>query len=273
MRNVALASLALLGLSISAAQAGPFGIDYGTASSFAVLGGSTVTNIGITTIHGDLGVAPGTSVTGFAPGAVTQGTIHAGDAVASQAHADLATAYNAALGAPVGTVLTGQDLGGRTLKPGAYTFASLVGLTGALTLDAGGDSQAAFLFHIGSTLTTASNASVVMANGGQGRNVVFQVGSSATLGTGTAFTGTLLAAASITLNAGTTIESGRALARDGAVTLSSNSVSIPVNQVSPVSLSDPTPSNAPEPAAAALLAMGVLMASAGRGRPGRYAAA
>ncbi len=196
----------------------------GSASSFAVLGGSTVTSTGLSVLTGDLGVSPGTAITGFGPGVVT-GTIHAGDAVAAQAQSDLTTAYNALAGLPCNTDLTGQDLGGRTLTPGVYCFSSSAQLTGTLVLDAQGNSNAVFIFKIGSTLTTATNSSVVMINGGRVCNVFWQVGSSATLGTGTKFAGSILAYASITLTTGVGL-SGRALARTGAVTMDTDTVSV-----------------------------------------------
>jgi hypothetical protein len=196
----------------------------GSASSFAVLGGSTVTNTGLSVLTGDLGVSPGTAITGFGPGVVT-GTMHAGDAVAAQAQTDLTTAYNALAGMACNTELTGQDLGGKTLAPGVYCFSSSAQLTGTLVLDAQGDANATFIFQIASTLTTATNSSVVMINGGRVCNVFWQVGSSATLGTGTAFAGTIVAYASITLTTGVGL-SGRALARTGAVTMDTDTVSV-----------------------------------------------
>lgn len=196
----------------------------GTAQSFAVLGGSTVTNTGPTIIVGDLGVDPGLAVTGFPPGLVSGGTIHAGDAVALQAQSDTTTAYNTLAGEAPTVDLTSQDLGGMTLTAGVYHFAAAAQLTGTLTLDAEGDPAATFVFQIGSTLTTASNSTVVLLNGATDCNVFWQVGSSATLGTTTAFVGNILALTSITLTTGATV-SGRALARNGAVTMDSNDVS------------------------------------------------
>lgn len=195
----------------------------GTAESFAVLGGSTVTNTGPTMVTGDLGVWPGTAITGFGPGVVT-GVIHANDPVALQAQADLTIAYNSLAGMPCDANLTGQDLGGLTLAPGVYCFNSSAQLTGTLTLDAQGDPEAVFIFQIGSTLTTATGSMVQVINGGQNCNAFWQVGSSATLGTATAFVGDILALASITLTTNTTL-SGRALARTGAVTMDTNAVS------------------------------------------------
>ena len=195
----------------------------GTASSFAVLGGSTVTSTGLSLVTGDLGVWSGTAITGFPPGIVI-GTIRAGDDVAAQAQSDLTTAYNLLAGLPCNTDLTGQDLGGKTLAPGVYCFSSSAQLTGTLFLDAQGNSNAVFIFQIASTLTTASNSSVVMMNGGRVCNVFWQVGSSSTLGTGTVFAGNILALASITLTTGVNL-SGRALARTGAVTMDTDTVS------------------------------------------------
>jgi hypothetical protein len=195
----------------------------GSAQSFAVLAAATVTNTGPTTVCGDLGVAPGTAVTGFPPGEVI-GDIHSNDAAAVQAQQDTTTAYNALVAETPTADLTGQDLGGLTLTPGVYSFASSAQLTGTLTLDAQGDPNATFVFQIGSTLTTATGSSVVVINGAAPCNAFWQVGSSATLGTGTSFKGNIIALASITLTTGTTV-SGRALARTAAVTLDSNVVS------------------------------------------------
>ena len=159
----------------------------GTASSFAVLAGTTVTNTGPSVVSGNLGVSPGSAVTGFPPGIVVNGVINAGNAVAAQAQSDLLVAFNDLAGQACDRVLTGMDLGGLTLGPGVNCFASSAFLTGTLTLDAQGDPNAVFIFQIGSTLITAPNSSVVVINGGNGCNVFFQVGSSATLDTGTSF--------------------------------------------------------------------------------------
>jgi hypothetical protein len=202
--------------NVAAAQA----VGLGTAGDYAVLGGSAVTNTGPTVMNGNLGVSPGTSVTGFPPG-IVHGTIHAADAAAAQAQADLTTAYNNVAGQACDTNLTGQDLGGLTLTTGVYCFDSSAQLTGTLTLDAQGVPDALFLFQIGSSLTTASSSSVSLINGAQSCNVFWKVGSSATLGTATSFVGNILALTSITLTTSATLR-GRALAQNGAVTLDSN---------------------------------------------------
>lgn len=210
----------------------------GTVGSFAVLGGSTVTNTGATTIRGSLGVSPGLAITGFPPGLVSGGATHAGDAVALQAQIDTANAYDA-LAAQACTVdLSGKDLGGLTLTPGVYCFASSAQLTGALVLDAGGKSDAVFVFKTESTLTTASNASVRVINGGTDCGVFWRIGSSATLGTGTVFAGSILALASVTLTTGAKL-SGRALARTGAVTMDDNTIALPTCASPPVDAGSP----------------------------------
>ncbi|MEH1852245.1 MAG: ice-binding family protein [Nostoc sp.] len=195
----------------------------GTANNFGVLGGSTVTNTGPSVITQSLGVSTGSSATGFSSGMVN-GTIFTSDAVAAQAQLDNASAYNLLAALSPNKDLTGLDLGGLTLTPGVYSFSSSAQLTGKLTLDNLGDPNALFVFQIGSTLTTASNSSVVTTNG-EAPNVFFQVGSFATLGTGTQFMGNILALTSITLTTGVNIECGRALAQNGAVTMDTNKVS------------------------------------------------
>jgi len=203
----------------------------GTAGDFAVLAGSTVTNTGPSLITGgDVGVSAGTAITGFPPGTLGAAyTFHSNDAVANQAQIDLTTAYNAAAGLAPTQNLTGEDLGGLTLTPGVYFFSSSAQLTGTLTLDTLGNPDSLFVFQIGSTLTSASNSSVKMINGGlfPGSEVFWQVGSSATIGTNSAFEGNILAEASITMTTGASLLDGSALARTGAVTLDSNSISVP----------------------------------------------
>ncbi len=204
--------------SAFAASAPPLG----GAQGFAVLGSSTVTNTGPSIVTGDIGVSPGSSITGFPPGTVIGG-IHANDVTASTGQGDVTTAYNNLAGQACTTNLTGQDLGALTLTPGVYCFDTSAQLTGTLTLDAQGDSNAIFIFQIGSTLTAASNSVVTEINSAQSCNIFWQVGSSATIGTNSAFQGDILAQASITMNTGASL-GGRALARSGAVTLDMNAV-------------------------------------------------
>jgi type VI secretion system secreted protein VgrG len=198
----------------------------GTAEFFAVLGGSTVTNTGPTQLFGNLGVWPGTSITGFPPGIVTDGTIHAGDGVAETAQADLTVAYNVILGEAFDSNLSGQDLGNRTLTPGVYHFDASAPLNGDLILDAQGDPNARFDFQIGSTFLVAIGATVTMINAGDACNVYWQVGSSATLGTDSAVVGHVMALTSITMDTRATILEGNALARNGAVTMDTNTIAI-----------------------------------------------
>ena len=197
----------------------------GTADSFAVLGGSTVTNTGPSAVYGNLGVSPGSAATGFPPGVVVApGVIQPGDAVASQAQISVAAAYDSLVGLAVTQDLTGQDLGGLILTPGVYKFDSSAQLTGTLTLNAEGLANQYWVFLIGSTLTTASASSVDIINAGANEGLFWQVGSSATLGTTTAFEGNILALASITFNTGASIYCGRALAQNGAVTMDTNTI-------------------------------------------------
>jgi hypothetical protein len=216
------ASLTLLSASVFAASASAAAatVGLGSGASFSVLAGSTVTNTGPTTMFGDLGLSPGSSVTG-APDVL--GQTHVDDAVAIGAKNALTTAYNDAASRPTNGS-AGTDLAGQTFTAGVRTASSSLLLSsGSVTLDAQGDPNAVFIFQIGSTLTTGSNTSVNLINGAQACNVFWQVGSSATIGTGTRFVGTVMAAATITANTAATVH-GRLLAQTGAVNLDTNTI-------------------------------------------------
>jgi hypothetical protein len=220
---VLVVGVAVLAPAVGAdAAQSPVGL--GTAGSFGVLAGAGITNTGPTTVNGDIGTFPTTSESGAASMTIT-GTNHAGDSVTQGAKNDLVTAYNTAAGEGPTTAVP-ADLGGRTLTPGIYNSASSLGLTGSVTLNGGGNANALFVFQAGSTLTTATASSVNLINGAQACNVFWQVGSSATLGTGSTFRGTILALTSITVTTGTTIN-GRVLARNGAVTLDTDTITKP----------------------------------------------
>lgn len=193
------------------------------AAGFAVFAASTITNTGPSVVNGDIGLTPGSAVTGFPPGTLT-GTLHINDAATTQAKLDLQAAFTDLAGRPCTTVA--PDLNS-TLTPGVYCFSSSAQLNTALVLNGQGNPNALFIFQIGSTLTTASNSSVTLTNGASAGNVFWQVGSSATLGTNTAFQGTIIAYSSITMTTGTSLTNGRAMALNGAVTLDSNSITNP----------------------------------------------
>jgi type VI secretion system secreted protein VgrG len=219
MKRLVLVYMLSMG-SLAWAQSAP---PLGSAQSFAVLGASTATNTGPTIITGDLGVSPGTSVVGFPPGTVAGGSVHAGDATATAAQAAAHAAYGNLVAQPCGTNLTGKTLGTSPgavkLSPGVYCFDSSAQLTGTLTLNGNG----VYVFKIGSTLTTASNSSVALANGATAGKVFWQVTSSATLGTNTGFEGSILANISDTITTGASV-TGRVFALTGAVTLSGNRI-------------------------------------------------
>jgi hypothetical protein len=229
----------------------------GAADSFAVLAGQTVTNTGPSVVTGDLGVSPGSAVTGFPPGIVVDGDIHAADTLAAEAQSDLTDAYNDAAGRAPTAAIAG-DLGGLTLTTGVYSASSSIGITGTLTLDAQDDPDAVWIFQIGTTLTTASGSTVSLINGANPCNVFWQIGSStANLGTDSTFAGTILALTSITAATGTDVE-GRLLSRNGSVTLDTNTITNscepPVTTTTiPVTTPTTIPGAAPPPVPAATL--------------------
>lgn len=215
----------------------------GSAETFGVLGATTVTNTGATLVTGNVGVSPGSAITGFPPGQISNGALHAADATATQAHADLATAYTtfSSLVSPPANNLTGQDLGGKTLTPGVYHFDTSATSGGILTLDAQNNPNAVFVIQVGTTLITTGASSVVLINQADPRNVYFQTGTAVTLGSGSSFVGNLLAGTSVTAVGGTSVL-GRLLALNAAVTMDTNTVTYP-------GVSDPTPTPTATPTA------------------------
>jgi len=212
-----------LSLAVGASATSSTTPQLGTAASFSVLGGSTVTNTGPTVLASQLGVSPGTAITGFPPG-IAHGARHSADAAASGAQNDLTIAYNdAAAAKTTGTVPDVGNIGGRTLTAGVYGSASSMLVDGTLTLNGAGNPASVFIFKAGSTIVTGSASRVVLENGAQACNVYWQVGSSATLGTNSTFVGTVMALTSITATTDVTVD-GRLLARNGAVTLDSDTI-------------------------------------------------
>jgi hypothetical protein len=205
-------------------------IPLASAATYGVIGGSTVTSAGLTVINGDLGISPGTAYTGFPPG-IVNGTIHAGDPAAAKAQADVGIAYNNAVARKNPTAIP-ADIGGMTLTPGLYNAPTTLGISSTLTLNGENRPFSVFIFQIPSTLTTAVNSAVVLTNQASACNVFWEVGSSATLNTDSTFVGTIMAAASISVGTGSTVN-GRLLAQTGAVTLLANTISVPMLPQSP----------------------------------------
>ncbi len=244
-------AIAMFAMAGTAAAASPAPVGLGTAAPFAVLAGTAVTNTGPTTITGDLGISPGTAaaVTGFPPGTYS-GSLEAANPVAVQAQSDLTTAYTVAAGLTPFTTVAGGTLDGKTLVGGVYNGGALA-LTGTLTLDGQNDPNSVWVFQATSSLVTASSSSVKLINGASSCNVFWQVTSSATLGSGSTFVGTILALTSITMDSGVTLN-GRALARNGDVTLISDRImSSPCLTGAAAASPSPATSPAASPAAAA----------------------
>jgi len=220
-------------------------VNLGSTETYAVLASSTITSTGNTvisgTVGGDIGLFPGTSITGFPPGTV-EGATHLTDDAASVAQTDLVTAYNDAASRTPTMDLSGQDLGGMTLTSGVYFFSSSAQLTGTLTLDGQGDPEAVFIFQIGSALTTDSASVVSLTNGARFCRVFWQVTSSATLGTNSQFAGHILAMESITAKTGATVQ-GQLMARTGAVTLDTNTITNGI--CAAAAAATPTPTTVP----------------------------
>jgi hypothetical protein len=256
--SLAVAAVAASGLGAAllapaSAFAATATVGLGTAASYSVLAGQGVTNTGPTTLSADLGTSPAAAVTGFPPGVVA-GATHAADAVAGQAQSDLTTAYDDAAGRPSSAAVP-ADLVGSTLTPGVYTAAGPLGLTGTVTLDAQGDPSAVFVIQAPSSLTTGSGSRVSLVDGAQACNVFWQVSSSASLGTGSGFAGTVLALTSVSVGTGATVD-GRVLARDGSVTLDDDAfisstcgtTTSPVGSgTTPVVTPTPAPTSTPQP--------------------------
>jgi hypothetical protein len=194
------------------------------ASNFAVLSGSAVTNTGATSITGDLGLSPGTSIGGFPPG-ILVGTEHINDIISNQAKLDLTAVYNDLAGRTSTDIVTlSGNIGGLTLTPGLYKSTSSLAISsGDLTFDAKGNASAVFIIQIASSLTTTSGRKVILSGGALASNIFWQVGSSATFGTTSVFKGTIIAMQSITFNTGATLD-GRGLARIGGVTMAGNTI-------------------------------------------------
>lgn len=239
-------------------------VSLGTAANFGVLAGSAVTNTGPSVVTGNVGVFPGTAISGFPPGSLVSGFPHSADTVSQQAQADLTTAYNDAAGRPGCTSIAGGLLGAggaTTLGPGVYCMGA-GSLTGTLTLNGAG----VYIFQMASSLTTASSSAIALTNGASACGVWWQVTSSATIGTSTAMVGNILALTSITINTNATLD-GRALARNALVSLDSNTVTAcsggPFPAVPPPAAIPPATANIPTLSEWAMFMLAALLAVAG----------
>jgi Ice-binding-like len=250
--------IGMLAAGSAAYAAGAPTVGLGTAAPFAALAGTPdITNTGPTAITGDLGIHPAPTVSGFPPGTVS-GTIHRADAMALQAKSDLVTAYDDVAGRTPATILAGGTLGGKTIVSGVYNAGGAsLDLTGTLTLDGQHNPNAVWIFQATSDLVTASSSSVRFINGGQACNVFWQVTSSVTLGSGSTFAGTILALTSITMNSGVTLD-GRALARNGTVTMIDDTITRATCSTTGAASASPGTRATPPPT-------DVLVASNGRG--------
>jgi len=226
--STASSSLAVVSSASTITGSSPLAaVALGSAANFAILAGTAVTNTGASTVGGNLGVSTGTSVTGFPPGSVTGAAFTGASSAAGSAQTDLTAAFNDAAGRSVGAVTVSGNLGGMTLTPGLYKSTSSLAISsGDLTLSCQGNANGVFIFQIASSLTTTSGRQVVLSGGCQDKNIFWQVGSSATLGTTSVLHGTILAQSSITMNTGATLD-GRALARSGDVTLAATTITLP----------------------------------------------
>lgn len=246
MPVLAIGAVALLAMSETASASIVPTVSLATAANYSVLAGSTVTNTGSSVLAQSVGLFSGTSVTGFPPGIVTPpATIEATTGAAQLAKDDLTAAYVDAAGRPV-EMQTTADLVGLTLFPGVYAASSKgpLSLSGQLVLDGQGNGSAVFIFQTDSTLTTGSASTIELINGASECNVFWQIGSSATLGSGSVFVGNILALTSVTVNTGVVVH-GRALARNGAVTLDSDVFTAPSCTPSTATAAPTTSTTAP----------------------------
>ena len=256
---VAILAVGMLAGGSPVLAAGQVPVGLGSAATYAVLAGApAVTNSGSTVIGGDLGVHPANRVTGFPPGLVN-GETHPGDASAKQAKVDLVAAYDDAAGRTPAVFVADGVLGGLTLVAGVYNAGGVtLGLAGSLTLDGQGDPSAVWIFQATSDLVTAASSSVALINGGQACNVFWQVAGSATLGADSQFAGNILALTSITLRSRVAL-SGRALARNGSVSLMNDAIAYPTCTYAAPTLPLATPGAPAEFAVAAIPTTGTTL--------------